>query len=233
MAISGNNPLQRLLLNQGGGEGEEGEFLEEVFAQAFGQDELQFQNGFANGGGQQDFFQLGGDQDPMQGFLQLIEQRQQQDFGTATTGNQTQDLFNIAQQSGLIPPDQTLQGVGIDNFETYLNSVLQNGLAAGEIGQQSVLNSSQSALTNSAIQQIGMQLGLDINEWANEVNIDLDLQNLQTRSNYGVFMKQVEQYLMDEQVKEKLENMFWDLEKTKMQNRFSLAKTAAGAARYG
>ena len=88
-------------------------------------------------------------------------------------------------------------------------------------------------MLNSAIQQLGMQLGLDINQWANEANIDLDLNNLQTRANYGVFMKQVEQYLLDQQVKEKLENLFFDLEKTKMQNRFSLAKTAAGAARYG
>jgi len=228
MAISGNDPFRQMILQQlgqsGGGEGDLTE--EEMFAQAFASEEQAFGNILQGFGG-------GENEDPMEAFLQLVEQGQQQGFNTGSTGDPVQDIFNIAQQSGLVSQGETLENIGIDNFQNHLDSILQNGLAAGEIGQLSVLDSSESALTNSAIQQLGMELGLDINEWANEVNIDLDLDNLQTRANYGVFMKQVEEYLLDETVTEKLENLFFDLEKTEMQNRFSLAKTAAGAARYG
>ena len=87
---------------------------------------------------------LGGEgQDPMQGFMQLIQQRQAQMFGTqaGATGDPIQDMFNIAQQSGIMPQGATLEGVGRGNFEQYLEAVLQNGLASGAIGQQTVLDS--------------------------------------------------------------------------------------------
>lgn len=113
-----------------------------------------------------------------------------------------------------------------DNILALSNLTADTGFITAE-------ESAASHLRNALVNEFGMQNALRLQEFSNDQNNQLDLQLLQSRQNYGVFNKQIEQYLLDEMVKEKLDNMFYELERTEMQNRFSLAKTVVGAARYG
>ncbi|MEM6603781.1 MAG: hypothetical protein AAF621_07000 [Pseudomonadota bacterium] len=171
-------------------------------------------------------------------FLQYLQQNQQNNgwggsggFGT-NNPNTMNDMYLIAQQSGIIPQNISLDEFGIGSFEQFMNSILSNGFQTSQLSLDTAQRSSQSSLLTSLINNWGTDQALQINEFSNQANIELDLRNLQTRSNYGIFVKQIEQYLLDQMVQERLDNLFFDLDRTSMQNTFSLAKTAVNAARY-
>ena len=125
------------------------------------------------------------------------------------------------------------QNNGSEDMDAVLNQILKLGNATAQLGGQIATNTSQSAFETSQINAQGLENILDIDKFSNQANLNLDLYNLSARGNFGVFAKQIEQYLFDASNREKLENLFFDLEKTEMQNRFGLAKSVVGAARYG
>lgn len=126
-----------------------------------------------------------------------------------------------------------LQNASSVDRDAILDQILTLGNATGQLAGEVASNVSQSAFETSLINAQGLDNIMDIDKFSNQANLELDLYNLSARGNFGVFSKQIEQYLFDASNREKLENLFYDLEKTEMQNRFGLAKSVVGAARYG
>ena len=138
--------------------------------------------------------------------------------------------FLLASQDGTLLGNPS----GTDNpFAAAIDEQIGYGQATAQLGHKLASETSLSALMNSFLNEEGSKKALQMNQYSNQANIDLDLQNLQQRQNYGIQNKQIEQYLLDQMVKEKLDNMFYELERTQMQNTFGLAKNVVNAARYG
>jgi hypothetical protein len=114
-------------------------------------------------------------------------------------------------------------------YLAYLNSL--NGAAMNN-GMQTAAIGSDLAFQNLNMTNEGMLALQQMDLQNTNANIQFDLSSLGQRNALGLMSKQVDQFVYSEMVREKISNLFIDLEKTKMENAFNRAKQAAQAARY-
>lgn len=167
-------------------------------------------NSFANGTYQNQNAQYSLPPEKMQALMQMMGMPQQ-----PSTGN-----YDVSMQDLLNP---------IGNYLKEINKLTQN---VNNIGMKNALNQSQSAYIDAYLEAEATQKILQMNNQSTRSNAILDQQMLALRQNYNIVAKQTEQYVLDAQVREQLTNLFFTLEKTIMDNRFSLAKTVVNSAKY-
>ena len=121
------------------------------------------------------------------------------------------------------------------NGLTYSQAIQQAVTLAQQISAIGLQTSQQTAVSsylNSLANAYGEQEKARLTQYNERANILLDLQNLSLKTNYGLMNKQVELSLLEGQVREKLVNLFIDLERTKLDNTFQRAKSVVQAAKY-
>ncbi|MFT6072331.1 MAG: hypothetical protein ACJARD_000260 [Alphaproteobacteria bacterium] len=174
----------------------------------------------------------------------LLEQLTALVGGNAAAGNNTL-LGQIAALTGdnaaaagdnntQQPPINVQTGVDIaaDETKSDLEKITElTGLIA-QLGGDSALDQTLSAYIDSLIEVQSQQNILEMNNQSTQANAILDEQMLALRNNYLVFSKQLEQYTLDAQNKEKVTNLLFDLTFNITTNRFQLAKTVVNAAKY-
>lgn len=166
-------------------------------------------------------------------------------------------FFSLAQQSGLIPENQTLEEFGEEEFEDLLadildtlppesassdgstinadNPVIENGILAEESGV--IGNSLLGPTLDSIIGNIGNESAATANQahangLSEQVNQQADQQNLGLRRLYNAQAKIFEQQLLREQMSEWKKNLNFQMHHTQVQNRLGLAKNVVASGRY-
>ncbi len=117
-------------------------------------------------------------------------------------------------------------------YSDILGQISGLGVQNGLIGQQSALETSYVSYLDLLNTAQGQRALLELNRQNTNANIALDLQQASLRFAYGQMTKQVEQYVLNGQIMEKLSNLFFELEKNKMDNTWQRAKTVVGSAKY-
>ncbi len=163
-------------------------------------------------------------------------------FSSSNMETQPQSLQNIFQNTdnsllnSLSPAQQaqlnSLPPNILESAKGYLNEI--GGVTSGinDIAQRSALQQAQSQYIDAFLEAEGTKKMLQINNQSTKNNAILDQQNLALRANYNILTKQTEQYVLDAQLREQLTNLFFNLEKTIMENTFQRAKSVVNAAKY-
>jgi hypothetical protein len=121
---------------------------------------------------------------------------------------------------------------GTGGYSDILGQIMGYGAQNSLIGQQSALETSYVSYLDLLNSAQGQRAMLELNRQNTNANIALDLQQASLRFAYGQMTKQVEQYVLNGQIMEKLANLFFELEKNKMDNTWQRAKTVVGSAKY-
>jgi hypothetical protein len=100
------------------------------------------------------------------------------------------------------------------------------------IAQQSAVQQAQSAYLDALLEAQAQQKILQMNNQSTQANSILDQQTLALKINYGILSKQTEQYVLDAELREKFTNLFFNLEKSILDNTFQRAKTIVSSAKY-
>lgn len=123
-------------------------------------------------------------------------------------------------------------GNGLGGFPDTLSQISAISQQNGLIGQQTALETAYTSYIDLLNSAQGQRALLELNRQNNAANIALDLQQASLRFAYGQMNKQVEQYVLNGQIVEKLSNLFFELERTKMDNTFQRAKQVVASAKY-
>jgi len=126
-----------------------------------------------------------------------------------------------------------------NNLSSFTNMV---GNIGNQISQSSIASSMSSI--DAAVQQSGMSkqmmdysnqgmlasMGLELK--STEMNIEHDLKTLAKKIVFNALTKQVDQFAYSEMVREKMTNLFMDMEKQRTENAFTRSKSSAQSMKY-
>lgn len=121
------------------------------------------------------------------------------------------------------------------NVQTYAQAVQQAVALSQQISGIALQTANQTMIgsyLNTLANAYGEQEKNRLTQYNERASVLLDIQNLSLKTNYGLMNKQVELSLLEGQVREKLVNLFIDLERTKLDNTFQRAKSVVQAAKY-
>ena len=124
---------------------------------------------------------------------------------------------------------------GMQSAEEYaqaLGFITDMAQQVGQIGYQTGQSSAFYSYLDAVNNYYGQTQQNKLNEYANRANVALDLEQLALRNNYGIMQKQMEMYVLDAQVREKLMGTFYEIEKVKLDNTFQRAKQLVQSAKY-
>lgn len=126
-------------------------------------------------------------------------------------------------------------GFGTGSIAEYGNSLAYIADVSQQVGQVGFQTAEQSAYysyLDAVNNYYGQVQQNQLNEYSNRANVALDLEQLALRNNYGIMQKQMEMYVLDAQVREKLMGTFYEIEKVKLDNTFQRAKQLVQSAKY-
>jgi len=126
-------------------------------------------------------------------------------------------------------------GFGTGSVAEYGNSlgyIADVSQQVGQIGYQTAEQSAYYSYLDAVNNYYGQVQQNQLNEYSNRANVALDLEQLALRNNYGIMQKQMEMYVLDAQVREKLMGTFYEIEKVKLDNTFQRAKQIVQSAKY-
>lgn len=153
-----------------------------------------------------------------------------------TTNQQTQDDgLDLNDVFALLSNQLTDTNTNSSTLESQPNYLELIGLLTNEannLAQQAAFQEAFSAYKQALIEVQGQQNLLEMNNQSTEANAILDQQMLALRNNYLVLSKQLEQYVLDAQTRERITNLLFELTFNQTTNRFQLSKTVVNAAKY-
>jgi hypothetical protein len=146
------------------------------------------------------------------------------------------DVFAIPSDdnSVILNPQDIQKAIDIieDEGKSLVEKISELTDLANNINNEIALNQTFSSYIDALIGLQSQENLSEMNNQATQSQAILDEQLMALRNNYLIFSQQLEQYTLDEQTKEKVKNLMFELTFNMTTNRFQLSKTVVGAAKY-